>query len=72
MRLLRAKADIEATLVVDESVCKIVPITAREAWLVAKAAGTTRVAFRFQDDRQPPFTCLVRVAPSPTDATAAR
>ncbi len=60
-RLIRAKADIEATLVVDESVCKIEPVNAREAWLVAKSPGTTRVAFRFADHSRPPFTCLVRV-----------
>jgi hypothetical protein len=61
--LLRMKADVYRTMVVDNGVCEIVRITARDVSLSGKATGRTHVTFFYEDQTVPQLTYLVEVQP---------
>ncbi len=63
--LLRTKADIYRTAVVDPRTVEVIQFTPREVSLIGKGTGATHVTFWFRDGDGAPVTYLVKVAPDP-------
>jgi Flp pilus assembly secretin CpaC len=62
-KLVRTKADIVRTVVVDPAVCEVVQFTPRKVSIAGKSQGATHVSFWFGQDDSEPVTYLVRVMP---------
>ena len=62
-KLLRTKADIVRTVVVDPAVCEVVQLTSRKVSIAGRAQGATHVSFWFEGEDSDPVTYLVRVMP---------
>jgi pilus assembly protein CpaC len=63
--LLRTRADIYRTAVVDPRTCEVIQFTPREISLIGKGTGATHVTFWFKEGDGLPVTYLVKVAPDP-------
>ena len=59
--LLRAKADIHRTAVVDSSICEIVQTTPRELSIVGRSSGRTQVTIWFSGPEAAPLSYVVEV-----------
>jgi Flp pilus assembly secretin CpaC len=59
--LLRAKASVHRTAVVDPAVCEIAQFTPREVSLIGRRAGQTQVTFWFDDPAMAPLTYVIDV-----------
>jgi pilus assembly protein CpaC len=61
--LLRAKANVYRTAIVDQTVCDILQPTPSEISIIGRATGQTDVTFWFADPRMKPLTYTVEVRP---------
>ena len=66
-RLLKCKAGVFRTAIVDPTVVDIVQFTPREVSIIGKRIGATQVTFWFENDESDPQTYLIEVQPSSKD-----
>jgi len=62
-RLLKTKARVFRTAIVDPTICDVVQYTPQELSIIGRRVGATHVTFWFEDGNRDPMTYLIQVTP---------